>query len=117
MAAIYKTALGHTGSGDIFVCDTISYKGSLWLVPEWLELQERDKFQPERAIRLDRFRFQVTMAHPHHDFLINEPVPEALLIGPTPHDVGPQYVVEMLPDVVLTKEEKQAWRRAAGPLQ
>ncbi|HYD34134.1 MAG TPA: hypothetical protein VEA39_06135 [Methylophilaceae bacterium] len=39
--------------GDIIRCDAIEYKGGVWLVPMWLELQGKGLMRPARIIRVD----------------------------------------------------------------
>lgn len=85
---------------DILTVDTIEHEGLLWLVPNWTERPDLKLMRPERIILLSTLRHS-----PHgdlaHDYVLHDPLPKSLLYGPNPKSAGPQYVVEMHPEILV----------------
>lgn len=63
--------------------DGMSYENKLWLVPKWLDYPLEKMSKPERMIRFDNLPFDQLEANSLHDFLLQEPIPKAVLDGET----------------------------------
>ena len=65
---IWRTMVG-SDTGDILVCDTIEYKGGLWVVPEWRENTGEGWKTPVRIIRIDLLPHQKSRGKHGADFI------------------------------------------------
>jgi hypothetical protein len=59
--------------------DGLRYKEKLWLVPRWLDYPLEKMSKPERMIRFDTLPFQELTENSLHDFLLQQPIPKAVL--------------------------------------
>jgi len=99
---IFKTDLAISGDpalkGQILRMDTIKYKDMFWLVGRWA-LEERGKWiTPELLICLSTLAHQKS-PHPNADFILNEPIPKAVLDGQIPKQLESAYDVVEYPEV------------------
>lgn len=63
--------------------DGMLYENKLWLVPKWLDYPLEKMSKPERMIRFDVLPFDQLQENSLHDFLLQEPIPKAVLDGET----------------------------------
>lgn len=100
---VLKAVIIIEGEPGLAQCDLIRHANRLWLVPEWLKHHEPGLMQPERIIRLDRLRYQKVSEKGQHlgQYLVQEPIPKAVLYDDDPPSAGGKYVVQMTPDVFL----------------
>ncbi|WP_169731733.1 hypothetical protein [Sphingomonas jaspsi] len=76
--------------------DVIEHDGEHWLVPEWLQHTKEGWMTPIRIIRLIGLQHQRGTVW--GDFLVNDPIPEAVIEGRLPK--GPsRYTVVERPDI------------------
>jgi hypothetical protein len=83
-------------------CDGIEHEGRKWLVPYWLNTPDGEWQKPERIVPLDRFRHQ-TSKLVGFDFVVTEPIPNAVLSGPISPQLATQYGVVLEPDITLRR--------------
>ncbi len=91
------------GEGDgepaqLLSADVVSYKGSNWFVPKWRERPNEGWRTPERIVCLD------TIHHRKVDFgatqyVIDDPIPRAVLFGDAPPAQESEFLVEYQPDI------------------
>ena len=97
------TVLIGTDDGSLMQADAIECQSKLWIVPVWLDTPDQGWTAPNRIIRFDNRRYQDTrtMQNRRADFVLNEPIPKALLELKTPAQpiVGFDYVE--LPEIRL----------------
>jgi hypothetical protein len=96
---VLKTAL--VTDGQILYVDTIEYEGELWLVPEWTESRDEGWSKPVRMVCLSRLRHHGESGKGHPDFVLDDPIPKAVLFGPTPPSLGGAYRVVEHPDITF----------------
>jgi len=89
---IVKTLVG-TDDGKIDSCDTIEHEGGLWLVPVWLEAPTQGWRKPGRIIRMDNLPHQNAPAGFQQQYVLNVPIPRAVLDGRTPPEQAHGFVV------------------------
>jgi len=88
--------------GDLLICDTISYEGDLWLVPEWLSPNNEEWQTPKRMIRVTNLVQEDTSESYKFDLVLNEPLPKSVLDGETVdnwkvlEEPGYKFVVQKL---------------------
>ena len=94
---VLKVGVG-SGGGAIQECDAIRYDGKLWLVPQWLDEPGRGTTKPRRMIRIDSLPHQ-PMTNPAFglDFILNGPLPKAVLDGVATPEQAAQYEIVELP--------------------
>jgi hypothetical protein len=97
MEAIRK-ALVVTDDGSIFQSDVIEHEGSFWLVPEWLDVPGRGVTMPRRIVSMATVRYQRTPGA-HREFVVNDPIPKAVLDGRAPSQEASKYDVRELPEI------------------
>ena len=68
---------------SILNVDGMTYEKKLWLVPKWLHYPLEKMSKPERMIRFDNLPFDSIDGNSLHDFLLQEPIPRAVLDGET----------------------------------
>lgn len=62
--------------------DTISWQGSLWLVPGWLPAQTAGYRKPVRAIRPLLLRYEVAaQSQRGEDYVLSDAIPRTILDG------------------------------------
>lgn len=99
---IFKTAVQHLEDGSLSECDTIEYRGKLWLVPEWLEVPSRQKTIPTRIIGMDRALFlKPPPAYPV-DFLLSCPMPKCVFDGQIPIELEGKVVSIERPELEIS---------------
>ena len=59
--------------------DGLRHENKLWLVPRWLDYPLEKMSKPERMIRFDTLPFQEMQGNSLHDFLLQQPIPKAVL--------------------------------------
>ena len=98
---VLKVGLG-SGGGAIQECDAIKYDGKLWLVPQWLEEPGRGTTKPRRIIRINSLPHQ-PMTNPAFglDFILNGPLPKAVLDGVATPEQAAQYEIVELPEIEI----------------
>jgi hypothetical protein len=79
--------------------DTIEYEGGLWLVPEWLEAPTEGWKKPARIVRMDSLPHSPMPDTYPADFLLNGPIPKAVLDGQIPRGKEALYDVIEGPDI------------------
>ncbi len=99
---IFKTGLIISGDpesrGKLFKMDTIEYEGKMWLVPEWIDMRTEGYSMPVRIVCLDTLRHQPSQTK-SLDFLLNDPIPKAVLDGQIPPQSEADYLVLERPDI------------------
>ena len=90
---IFKTMafFSNDDNGKIYLVDTISYEGKMWLVPEWLDNPRGGWRKPTRIILLDILPHQKTQGGDSHaHFVLNHGIPKSVFfdgqIPPQPED-------------------------------
>lgn len=68
---------------SILNVDGLRYEDNLWLVPKWLDYPLEKMSKPERMIRFDNLPHQELSGNSAHDFLLQQPIPKAVLDGET----------------------------------
>jgi hypothetical protein len=115
--AAMKILLVIVGSDDgkIYKVDAIEHEGKLWLVPHWLDVPAQGLTKPARLIRMDVLPFQ-RMTNPAYgaDFVLNAPVPKALLEPNTPRQEVPGFEVQELPEISFPISDRKAQSSAAS---
>lgn len=110
---IYSALISHSDeNNDIFKIDAISYKGKLWLVPEWLSHSDQGYQVPARMICMSHLEHQKSSeAEGFADYIINNPIPISVLLGSdlTPEE-SKDYIVIENPDIppILAEKRKAA---------
>ena len=97
MHTIRKAAL-MVESGNIHGCDVIEFEGTFWLVPEWLDVPARGVTKPRRIVSLAKVRYQRTPGA-DREFVVNDPIPIAVLEGRAPSQIAERYDVRELPEI------------------
>lgn len=79
---IFKTCITFIGydEGYFFLADTIFYENQWWLVPTWLEANNKSEKIPERLVRLTGLRYQEVDGMPYR-FLLNIAIPKSVFDG------------------------------------
>ncbi len=70
-------------SDGLYICDTIYWNGTYWLVPEWHVDQTTKKRQPVRIIRLDADKYKES-ENPLFDFDVEQAIPNDVFEGRSP---------------------------------
>ena len=105
---VLKVGVG-SGGGAIQECDAIKYDGKLWLVPQWLDEPSRGTTKPRRMIRIDSLPHQ-PMTNPAFglDFILNGPLPKAVLDGAATPEQAAQYEIVELPEIEIPMPQPPA---------
>lgn len=78
----------------------IEHEGALWIVTGWLEHKTRPVRRPIRLIRMTGLAFEELDAAKHGaDYMVNQPIPRAVLDGRTPREKAGDFVVLDTPDL------------------
>ena len=89
------TVLGGDGERDeLRLVDVVSYRESNWLVPRWCEQPAEGLKTPERIVCLDRLHPRKVNFGPTR-FVVDKPIPKAVLYGDLPPELKDEYVVEL----------------------
>ena len=97
---ILKTLVG-SDDGQIRTCDTIEHEGGLWLVPHWSVAPSQGWKMPTRIIRMDTLPHQKMPDSWAQDYVLNGPIPKAVLFCETPPEEAHGFVVIDRPDIRL----------------
>jgi len=82
---IYQALVGNDVDGVLYAVDVIRHDRKLWLVTGWLELPSLGVSRPIRIIRFDNRQHQrmpAALKQGMPEYILNGPVPKALLDGP-----------------------------------
>jgi hypothetical protein len=85
--------------GSQQLCDTIQHEGRLWLAPEWLEDPSKPYSKPARLIGMSGLKYRSLPLRGDVDFVLEHPVPEAVLQGRVHGPQADPFVVLERPDV------------------
>ena len=85
----------------ILTVDTITYEGSKWLVPYWLESPEEGCSMPLRIVCMDMIRHQESRLS-GADYVVNDPVPQSVLDGETDTVEGQKTRVVERPNIRIS---------------
>ena len=96
---VLKTLAPIEGTNRIDKIDTIEHEGKFWLVPQWLDIPAEGWTMPARIILLDTLRHQRLEPGGLADFLLNDPLPKAVLEGHVLTEQAKQYVVVDKPPI------------------
>ena len=93
-----KSKEGGIGGGP---CPGIEHAGTIWLVPRWIEDQEEGVTMPERIICLEGLPYQRggRFGDIELRYILNYPIPIAVLYGDDPPKPSSGFVVEMRPTI------------------
>jgi len=96
---IYKALLqfSDVADGIIHSCDTIEHGGRFWLVPDWLEFPAEKVMRPIRIVCFDMYPHQKMIGGQQCDFVLNEPIPKAVLDGKKEGE----YLIVENPDIAV----------------
>ena len=108
---IMKTAIPRD-DGSQLVCDTIQHNGKLWLAPAWLDEPSRPYRRPARLIGMSGLKYRSMPLRSEVDFVMQHPVPDAVLQGRVQDTLAAPFVVIERPDVRIMKSTPAA--RAEG---
>lgn len=97
---IFTTAVG-SDDGKIYTVDTIDHEGAFWLVPHWTIPPGEGVRRPTRMIRLDRSAMLPAPPGYPQDWVLQTPVPKAVLFGETPPEEAHGFEVVDRPDISL----------------
>lgn len=88
-------AYGQTG-----LMDTVSWRGSLWLVPKWQQGKTARTRRPVRVVRPLLFHFARQTHHPEGaDYTLSVAVPKAILDGLAVSDGTVEFEVVEAPEI------------------
>lgn len=97
-----KIATVLTPEGSIGRLSVIELEGALWLVAGWMTHNTKPLKRPTRLIRLTGLRFQTADPTAHGaDYLVEEPIPKAVLDGPLSPETAGKFVVWDKPNIEL----------------
>jgi hypothetical protein len=88
-----------TDDGARVICDTIQHDGKLWLAPEWLEDPAKPYSKPVRLIGLSALKYRSIAMSSRVDFVLDQPVPVAVLQGQVPRAEAAPFVILEHPDI------------------
>lgn len=84
----------------IYTVDTIEYKGSSWLVPEWfVDKPSIGYSKPVRIIRMPLL--QKAGPSVQADYVVSNPLPKGVFDGRIPTELANVYAVIENPDIVI----------------
>jgi hypothetical protein len=106
---ILKAMVGSADSGELFQVDVIEHDRKLWLVPHWLDVPAQGVSKPARIIRMDILPHQKNPPNsPYGDYVLNVPIPKALLNPQTPKRTIAGFEVQELPEITLPLKDRTA---------
>lgn len=104
---ILKAMVGSSDSGKLFKVDVIEHDKKLWLVPQWYDVPAQGVSKPARIIRMDTLPHQKNAPNsPYGDYILNAPIPTALLNLPTPRPPIPGFEVQEMPEISFPMTDK-----------
>jgi len=98
---IFKSLIFFSGENDghVYKCDTIEYRGNLWLVPSWIENNETGESKPERIINIKNVRYQTMDTDGDYHLVLNEPIPKDIFDGKDKAKTNIKFEVVDHPDI------------------
>jgi hypothetical protein len=99
---VMKTAIPRA-DGSQLVCDTIQHDGKLWLAPAWLEEASKPYSRPARLIGMSGLKYRSMPMRSEVDFVMEHPVPEAVLEGRVRGAQTAPFLILERPDVRILK--------------
>jgi hypothetical protein len=87
---------------EIHTMETIEFEGEFWLVPNWIVSPDGKYMKPLRIIALR------TLEHRRSgdDFVVNRPIPKAVLNGLVPKELEGQYDIRENPTFVMPNPDE-----------
>lgn len=85
--------------GSTYEVDLIEHENELWLVPHWYDVPAQGVTKPARLIRLKSLRYQPPAGVLR--YIVNTPIPKALLNLQTPKQSIPGIEVQEMPEISL----------------
>lgn len=104
---ICKTAFWFEGESPAVrrLCDTVEYKGMLWLVPKWAHNSTAGTSKPTRMVLLGLFPHQKSK-DPRFQYFLNNPIPKSLFDQTATQEHLPPYaIVENPPGIEVDTRE------------
>ena len=95
---ILKTAIP-IEDGSQLVCDTIQHDGKLWLAPDWIGEASRPYRKPARLIGLSGLKYRSMPMRSEVDFIVDHPIPRAVLEGRVQGERAEPFVILERPDI------------------
>jgi hypothetical protein len=102
-----KAIVQSEDDGSLRELDIIEHEDQLWLVPHWYDVPAQGVTKPTRIIRLKSLRYQPPVGN-HLGYVVNTPIPTALLNVPTPKQPTFGIEVREIPDISLPLASKRA---------
>jgi hypothetical protein len=104
---ILKAMVGSADTGTIYKVDVIEHDNGLWLVPQWYDVPSEGVSKPARIIRMDTLPYQ-KMDDPDRfgDFILNVPIPDAVLNLPTPKEPVAGFEVHEMPEINFPTKDR-----------
>jgi hypothetical protein len=93
---VFKTVVAEKDGGSIRECDTIEHEGRLWLVPSWIDNRQAGYSSPAQIVGPAAHRFQ---AMGPGRYLLDGPVPRAVLDGQARPNTHAEYEVILRPTI------------------
>lgn len=101
-----KAIVQSQDDGATFELDIIEHDNELWLVPHWYDVPAQGVTKPARIIHLKSFLYQSPAGDQR--YIVNTPVPTALLNLATPKQSITGVEVQEMPDISLPLVNKKA---------
>jgi hypothetical protein len=95
--AILKAKVA-SDDGKIYTIDAIKHEGGVWLVPAWRDDIATKSTKPARIIRVDCIPHQEAAGG---DWIVNLPIPKAVLDGATLPEESHGFEVIDRPDITF----------------
>jgi hypothetical protein len=104
---ILKAMVGSADHGSLYKVDVIEHDQKLWLVPQWLDSPAEGVSRPARIIRMDTLRHQKNAPNsPYGDYVLNVPIPTALLNLETPKQPIDGFEVQEMPEITFPLKDR-----------
>lgn len=94
-----KAIVQSEDDGSFHEIDLIEHDNEIWLVPHWYDVPAQGVTKPARIIRLKSLRYQPPVGN--RDYVVNTPIPTALLNLPTPKQSIAGIEVQEMPEISL----------------
>ena len=94
-----KAVVMSEDDGSTYEIDIIEHDNELWLVPHWYDVPAQGVTKPARLIRLKSLRYQPPVGN--RGYVVNTPIPTALLNLPTPKQSVLSIEVQEMPELSL----------------
>ena len=100
-----KAIVKSEDDGLFYELDIIEHDNELWLVPHWYDVPAQGVTKPTRLIRLKSLRYQPPAGDLR--YIVNTPIPTALLNRPTPK--LPTFGIEVreIPEISIPLANKR----------